>query len=248
MEPHSKPLRCLAVDDEPLALDLLVDNIQQVPFLRLIGTASNAFQAMDLLAAEQPDLLFLDIQMPGLTGLGLLRSLRQPPAVILVTAYESHALEGFELDVVDYLVKPVSMERFLRACTKAQIALLRTAHPAPPPVSHLVVPVEYEWRRIPCADILCIEGYSDYVKIHLKGQSKPVLSRSTLKALLNRLPTSMLRVHKSYIVNLDHVQGLRRNTLLLGTKEVPVGEQFRTTTLDALHLTGSARALEGGPA
>ena len=164
-------LRCIAVDDEPLALELLEDNISKVPYLQLVARCSNAMEAMKVLQQETVDLIFLDIQMPGLTGLQFIQSLPNRPMIILITAYERFALEGFNLDVIDYLVKPVSLERFVKACNKAwELHQLKTR---PKEVTsdktpeYLFVNADYSMLKVVIDDIKWVEGLKDYIKIHL---------------------------------------------------------------------------------
>ena len=182
-------IRCIAVDDEKLVLDLLVDNIQKVPFLQLVGRCKNAMEAAELLHKEKVDLIFLDIQMPGLNGLQFVQSLQYPPMIIFITAYKEHALEGFNLDAVDYLLKPVSFERFLKACNKAQELFNLKQKPVNNEDlrGYFFVYVEYNQVKITIADILYIEGMKDYVKIFTASSSKPIITKMSLKALEERL-------------------------------------------------------------
>jgi DNA-binding LytR/AlgR family response regulator len=227
-------MNCLAVDDERLALDLLEDNIRKVPFLNLVKRCRNAFEALDVMREHAIDLLFLDIQMPGITGLQFLQSMPpNPPMVIFVTAYEQYALEGFNLDVVDYLLKPVSFERFLKAANKAhELHQFRTAEPpvAPSPVpgpEYLFVNADYSLVKIRVADILYVEGLKDYVKIYLSTAPRPVITRLTMKAMEERLPTQQfLRVHKSFIVAFDKIESIRNLRIKIGAVHVPVSESY----------------------
>src|SRR5579872_3429471 len=238
-------LRCFAVDDEPLALQLLTDYIRKVPFLDLVATATDAFEAARVLQEKQVDLLFIDIQMPGLTGLQFIQSLAKRPMVIIITAYKKFAPEGFDLDVVDYLVKPVGLDRFMKACNKAQeLFQLRTATSAgttagggtAPVADFFFVNVDYSLVKVLFADIIWIEGSGDYVKIHLKTTPKPLLVRSSAKTLEAELPgDKFLRIHKSYIVAVTSITAVRKNSVFIGELELPVGETYR----DALRqLTG----------
>lgn len=225
-------LRCIAVDDESLGRKMLEENIRQIPFLELVKTCRNAFEAMEALQAEPIDLMFLDIQMPGLLGTKFLASLPKKPLAIFVTAYSHYAVESYDLDVVDYLMKPVSLERFTRAAYKALEAFRHRqeapAPPAPPAETepgHFFVNVEYALVKIPIQDITHIESMKDYVKIFLAGQPKPVLTRSTLKAIEEKLPArAFMRVHKSYIVNLDKIESIRSHQINIGSHEIPVSE------------------------
>lgn len=222
-------MRCLAIDDEKLVLELLEDNIRQVPFLELAGSCRHVMEASALLQQGDIDLLFLDIQMPRLDGLSFLRSLPRPPLTILVTAYEQYAVDAFSLDVVDYLMKPVSFERFLQACHKAyeRFRLQRgEVHPAAP--DHVFVHVEYTLVKIPFGDILYIEGLKDYIKIHLQGSPRPVITRMTLKAMEDKLPAQrFIRIHKSYIAAADRITTIKRDLVYIGDAELPLSESYR---------------------
>lgn len=222
-------LRCIAVDDENLGRRMLEENIRQIPFLELVRTCRNAFEAMEALQEEAIDLMFLDIQMPGLPGTKFLASLPRKPLAIFVTAYSGYAVESYELDVVDYLMKPVSLERFTRAAYKA-LEVFQRRHPAAPPATEapadsFFVNVEYALVKIPIRDVTHVEGMKDYVKIFLSTQAKPVLTRSTLKAIEEKLPAILfMRVHKSYIVNLDKIESIRSHQIYIGRFEIPVSE------------------------
>jgi len=225
-------LRCIAVDDEPLALDLLEDNIRQVPFLEMVAKCADAFEAIKVLQETTIDLIFLDIQMPGLTGLQFIQSLAHKPMIILITAYEKYALEGFELDVTDYLVKPVSLPRFIKACNKArELHQLKhqqlTAAPGTTP-EFFFVNSDYSLLKINVADIIWIEALKDYIRIHLTGTAKPVVTRMPLKQVEEQLPPArFIRIHKSYIIAVAHITAIRKNSVFIGTMELPVGDNYR---------------------
>lgn len=223
-------IRCIAIDDEQLVRELLEDNIQQVPFLQLVKTCRNAMEALEILQQEQIDLIFLDIQMPRLNGLQLLQSLQQPPMVILVTAYEQYALEGFNLQVVDYLLKPFSFERFLKACNRANdLFRLKQSPPATTDDTHsFFVHVEYTQVKIVTANITYIEALKDYIKIHLSNSLKPVLTRMTMKAMEEKLPAAaFIRTHKSYLVAVQKITTIKRDLVCIGDIEIPVSEFFK---------------------
>lgn len=231
-------IKCIAIDDEKLVRDLLEDNIRQLPFLELIKTCKNALEAYEVLQTEQVDLLFLDIQMPGLSGLQFLQSLQHPPMVILVTAYEQYALEGFNQQVVDYLLKPFSFERFLKACNRAN-ELFRLQHNQNDDVNeiqHFFVNVEYTLVKIVVADIEYIEGLKDYIKIHLSTSDKPVLTRMTMKAMEEKLPAnSFVRTHKSFLVVVQKITAVKRDFVCIGNKEIPVSEFYKENLRSRLH-------------
>lgn len=229
-------LRCIAVDDEPLALQLLEEYIRKVPFLELVAGCGDGFEAARALQENQVDLIFIDIQMPGLTGLQFIQSLAKRPMVIMITAYKKFATEGFDLDVVDYLVKPVGMDRFLKACYKAQeLYQLRAVNAGAgsgtgvaPAADFFFVNVDYSLVKVLFADIVWIEGSGDYVKIHLKSGDKPLLVRTSAKTLEGELPAGkFIRIHKSYIVSVAGITAVRKNSVFIRELELPVGETYR---------------------
>ena len=233
-------LSCIAVDDEPLALELLEDNISKVPYLQLIASCGNAMEAMNVLQQQSADLIFLDIQMPGLTGLQFIQTLSKRPMIILITAYEKFALEGFNLDVVDYLVKPVALDRFVKACNKAfELFQLKNRskennNEAAP--DYFFVGVDYSQLKVVHSDIKYIEGLKDYIKIHLKSSSRPIITRMSMKAMEEQLPSSQfIRIHKSYIVSVAFITAIRKSSVFVEQLELPVSETYQ----DALmKLTG----------
>lgn len=232
-------LNCIAVDDEKLVLDLLVDNIKQVPFLNLVARCKNAMEAAAVLHQEKVDLIFLDIQMPGLNGLQFVKTLQQRPMIIFITAYKEHAAEGFTLDAVDYLVKPVSFERFLKACNKAfdwYNLQQKTASKEILP-DYFFVYVEYNLVKISIPEILYIESMKDYVKIYLQSSSRPVITKMSLKSLEEKLaPYRFARIHKSYIISADKVTAIKRDLICIGNIELPLSEGYRPHIENILSL------------
>lgn len=236
-------LNCIAVDDEPLALGLVSKFIEQTPFLNLVGKFSGAVDALKAIHSQKIDLIFLDIQMPDLNGIELARVLDKgadKPRIIFTTAYNQFALEGYKVDALDYLLKPFNYEEFLRAAQKAlNYAELINKPAAPAPAgaaaesehaddNYLFLKVEYQLVRIALDDILYIEGLKDYVKVHLKGVEKAVLSLTSLKALEEKLPSKrFLRVHRSFIVALDKITTMTKNSLQIGKMNIAVGDQYK---------------------
>lgn len=225
-------ISCIAIDDEPLALDLLEDNIRQVPYLMLAGRFSNAIDALQLLKDQNVDLVFLDIQMPGLTGLQFIQSLTIKPMFILVTAYEKFALEGFNLNVVDYLVKPVSLDRFIKACNKAsELHELKQRKLAGVKGNddYFFINVDYSLVKVIYSNIIWIEGLKDYIKIHLRDSNKPIVTRMAMKSVEDQLPDSMfIRIHKSYIVSKNFISAVKKNSVfMVNAIELPVGENYK---------------------
>jgi DNA-binding LytR/AlgR family response regulator len=224
-------IRCIAIDDEPLALELLEDNIRQVPFLDLQAGFNNSLEALQYLQQYDIDLVFLDIQMPGLTGLQFIQSLTRKPMFILVTAYEKFALEGYNLDVVDYLVKPVPMDRFVKACTKA-MELFRLKQAGTQPTAGLspyfFVPADYKMVKLEWSDVVYVEGLKDYLKIHLRGQKSPLVTRMSMKSFEEIFPTAdFLRIHKSYIVSKKAISAVKKSSVYIGDLELPVGDLYK---------------------
>ena len=232
-------IRCIAVDDEPLALELLEDNISKLPYLQLVAACDNAMDAMKIMQQETIDLIFLDIQMPGLTGLQFIQSMTVKPMIILITAYEKYALEGFNLDVTDYLVKPVSLDRFIKACNKAQqLFELRASRNATPAVNpgYFFVNVDYSLVKITTADIIYIEGLKDYIKIHLKAPQRPIVTRMAMKSIEEQLPSAdFIRIHKSYIVSIAFITAVRKSSVFIDNLELPVSDNYRDVVVN---LTG----------
>jgi two-component system response regulator LytT len=232
-----KLIRCIAVDDEPLALGLVSAFIEKTPFLELVGRYSSAVEALQAIHQMEVDLIFLDIQMPDLTGIELARVLEtsgsKGPRVIFTTAFNHFALDGFRVDALDYLLKPFNYEEFLRAASKgkAYVELLQKASSTPAPEAkdeYLFLKVEYQLVRIAYDDILYVEGLKDYVKVILKSDPKPTLSLTSLKALEEKLPANrFMRVHRSFIVNLDKIGAVTRNTIQIGSVTIPVSDQYK---------------------
>ena len=224
-------IRCLAIDDESLALDLLEDNIRKVPFLELAGKCKSAAEAIEILRSEKVDLLFLDIQMPDISGIQLVKSLSQKPLVIFTTAYEKYALQGYELDVLDYLLKPFPFERFLKAVNKAmEYIAFREKENLTGELNRgenfIFVRADYKLVRIDLRDILYIEGLKDYIKIYT-GE-KPVITLMGMNEIMEKLPSgNFIRVHRSFIVNLLKIEYIQRNMIIIGNKEIPVSDHYK---------------------
>jgi DNA-binding LytR/AlgR family response regulator len=224
-------INTIAIDDEPLALQLVAGYIEKTPALKLTGRFDNPLDAVEFMSHEPVDLIFVDIQMPDLTGIEFTRSLIKGPKVIFTTAFEKYALEGFRLDVVDYLLKPFSYEEFLRAVQKAS-RLISFEHSNVNQVEanneFLFLKSEYKIRRINFHDILYIEGLKDYVKVYTKNDPRPILSLTSLKNLEAKLPeAAFMRVHRSFIVNLEKIDIIERSRIVFGKVYIPVSDQYK---------------------
>jgi DNA-binding LytR/AlgR family response regulator len=219
-------ITCIIIDDEPLASELLQSYVDQEPQLKLLGTFNDAEDGAEFIRANKVDLIFLDIQMPHINGIQLLKSLEQPPMVIFTTAYSEYAVQGFELDAIDYLLKPFDITRFQRAVNKAseyQRALSRTVTDKNP---YIFVKSEYQVIKINYDDIRYIESLDDYIKI-CTTNSRPVLTLMTLKTILEKLPEDKFaRVHRSYIISLDKIESVRNKKIKIGEIEIPIGSSY----------------------
>lgn len=217
-------ITCVITDDEPMARKGLQSYVEKVDFLTLTGVCEDAMQLNTLLKNEQPDLLFLDIEMPYLTGLDLLASLSNPPCVIITSAYEQYALKGYELDVADYLLKPISFDRFLKAVNKVhhllqQVVPLETT-------DYLFIRSDKQMHKVFLKDILFVEGLENYVCIYTA--TGKLLTRSTMKRISERLPAgNFIQVHKSYIVNSEKIDLIDGNSIIIGPHSITVTRNFR---------------------
>jgi DNA-binding LytR/AlgR family response regulator len=227
-------ISCLIVDDEPLARNLLKEYVDKVSYLDLRGMCSSALEAIDFLRQHPVDLMFLDIQMPDLTGISFLKALQKKPMVIFTTAYSEYALESYDLDVVDYLLKPITFERFLRAVEKAsQRRVLEQATPlnekiSPPESSPFIfVKDGTKMVKVNWEDILYIEGLKDYVTIHTRDQKK-IVTLQRLKVLETQLPVDkFIRIHNSYIVALNAIEVIYKNDVQIGKVLLPISDSYK---------------------
>jgi len=228
-------IRCIAVDDETPALEILEDNISRVPFLQLVKKCKNAYQAMEVLRQEPIDLLFLDIEMPGISGLRLLKDMTEKPMVIFITAYRQYAADGYDLDVLDYLVKPVSFERFQRAANKAlEYQELRQREKVF--LEYIFIQSEYKLTKVFVHEILYIEGLGNYIKLYRAGSSRPILSKLSMKAIGEKLPAGKYsRVHKSFIVMLDKISSVHSDSIMIGETEIPLSRFYRDEFFKLIH-------------
>ena len=229
---------CLVVDDEPLAAGLLEKHIAQFSHLKLVAKCWNAIEAFEVLQREKIDLLFLDIQMPGLSGVAFLRSLKERPAVIFTTAYRDYAVESYELDVVDYLVKPITLDRFLQAVHRYGERFAGSIEQPVVPLNQQVIPITQAHEadsifvstnrkrvRIRFEDVQYIESLKDYVRIHMEGE--PVITKERISVFEQELPAYFLRIHRSYIVNTYKVTSYTAHDVEIGSHELPIGVSYK---------------------
>ncbi len=221
-------IKCIIVDDEPLAISLLEHYVEKIPFLELVFSTENPILALEYLQKNDSDLIFLDIQMPELTGINFMKIVGADQKYILTTAYSEYALEGYEHNVVDYLLKPISLERFQKSVLKAQE---RFSFPQEEN-THFFVKSSGQRHRIGFQEILYIESIKDYVNIRTENDEFIVLD--TLKSMENQLPATFVRIHKSFIVNLDKVKSIGAKKVILPEYEIPIGESYRAGLLDRL--------------
>jgi DNA-binding LytR/AlgR family response regulator len=229
-------INCIAVDDEPFALSLLADNISKIPFLNLKAACDDGFSANTVLNENDIDLIFIDIQMPGITGLQFIKTLVKKPLVIIVSAYKEYAMDGFALNVVDYLTKPVPLDRFMQACNKAKelcelralkqsLNISATAH------NHTFLNSGYSVLKIVFDEVLYVEGLKDYVKIYFSGNKKPAIARLSFKSIESKWPSDFMRIHKSFIINKQKIDSVSKMAVVINEKELPIGEVYRPALL-----------------
>jgi two-component system response regulator LytT len=240
-------LKCIAIDDEPLALELLNKFINQTAFLKLDASFSNAIEALAYINKNEVHLIFMDIQMPDLSGMELARILdgkknSDKTRIIFCTAYHQFAIEGYKVEALDYLLKPYSYEDFLNAATKAyqyfdrvsNVPAAKVAEPASQQ-DYIFLKVEYQLVKVVLKDITHVEAYKDYVKVHLKSRPNPLLSLTSMKNMEELLPSDkFMRVHRSFIVALDQIDSVSKNIIQIGDHQIAVGENYKDQFLEFL--------------
>lgn len=230
-------MTCIVVDDEPLARSLLEQHIADIPFLEHAGSFKNALLAADFLSKNQVDVLFLDIQMPKLTGIDFLKSLQHPPTVIFTTAYREYAVESYELQAQDYLLKPITFKRFFTAVSRLQVAAPKAIETSDQETTHthehIFVHVNKKHIKVILNEVRYIESIKDYLKIHTTTETLVIKER--ISHFIEQLPdTSFIRVHRSYIVNCDHVTAFTQQDIEIGTVEIPIGGTYKEGVIKIL--------------
>ena len=226
-------IRCLAIDDEPLALQQLITYIRKVPFLELAAQCQSAMEARKFLEQDTVDAIFCDINMPDLNGMDFVKSLQVPPLIVFTTAYSEYAVEGFKVNAVDYLLKPFGLDDFRRAANRIkerqENVSTNAQHPTPnTQPDTLFVKTDYRMVKINIADIRYIEGMSEYLKIYLEGEDKPIITLLSMKKIEARLPENFMRIHRSYIVNLHKIQEVNKNRIIMDAKTyLTIGDMYK---------------------
>ncbi len=237
--------RCLIVDDEPLARELIRAHVEKLENFEIVDQCGDAMKALNVLREKQVDLIFMDIQMPQITGIEFLKTLKHPPKVIITTAYREYALEGFELDVVDYLLKPITFERFLKSVnkyyqiTQDEVQLItNSAADRLKDESFIYIKENKKVVKIHLSEIRYIEGLSEYVQIYT--EKRKIITKTSMVQMEEKLPSdSFLRIHKSFIVSIGKIEAFTANTIEIQGKELPIGRSFKNGVLSALNFAGS---------
>ncbi len=242
-----KNLICVAVDDEQLALDKIVYFIQKIPNLELKGTFTNSLEALDFLKKNRVDVLFLDIQMDDINGLQLIELLKDKPNIILTTAYSEYAIKSYELEVSDYLLKPISFERFLQSVSRVSDRIYNNEganstsemqkKEIPNRSDFILVKTDYQMQKVAFDDILFVEGMKDYLRIVMPN--KRIMTLQTFKNMIYVLPKNQFaRIHKSFIISIDKIKAIERNHVIINNERIPIGESYKTEFFDKLKELG----------
>lgn len=236
-------LTCAVIDDEPLAIDVILSHIKKIEILEVAGTGETAMEAFEIMSRSKVDILFLDIQMPGMKGTDFLKTLNNPPKVILTTAYREYALEGYELDVVDYLLKPISFERFFKAVTKAINQSINLSQPVQNIVAenavlrYIYIKINKKIHKVLLSDILYAESIKDYIKIHTISGN--LVTKQTIASFEELLPgTEFLRIHRSFIISINKIKSFTANTVDVGGVELPIGRSYKQQVFSSLSCSG----------
>ena len=221
-------IRCIAIDDEPLALQQIAAYINKVPFLELAAQCQSALEARQFLSDDRVDAIFCDINMPDLNGMDFVKSLTAPPLVVFTTAYSEYAIEGFKVNAVDYLLKPFGMQEFMRAANRLQERLSVPASAPAETDDTLFLKTDYRIVKVNIPDIRYVEAMSEYLKVWIEGEAKPIITLLSMKKMEERLPDNFMRVHRSYIINLDKIQEVNKNRVIMDADTyLPIGDLYK---------------------
>ncbi|MBU2997277.1 LytTR family DNA-binding domain-containing protein [Cellulophaga baltica] len=241
-------MKCIIIDDEPLAIDIIEEYCSKLDFVDVVGTFTNPLDAISVIKESKVDLIFCDIQMPQISGIDFITSLDNRPLFIFTTAYSQYAVEGFDLNAVDYLVKPIPYHRFIKAVSRAKEFLSKKDKPMEgnvfpsigeisEPKKFIFVKAEYESIKINLDEIEYIQGLKDYLKIHILNTNKTILTLMNFKEILDKLPSDQfLRVHKSYVVNVNSIKTVQRNRIVINDVRIPIGDSHKAEFFSALGL------------
>jgi len=237
MNTQNMMIKCIAIDDEPLALQQLVAYINKIPFLSIVAQCQSAIEAKQIMENDVVDAMFCDINMPDLNGMDFVKSLAYPPIIVFTTAYSEYAVEGYKVDAVDYLLKPFGLDEFQRAANKVKRVYeqINDNDSAPSQsvtedASTLFLKTEHRIVKVDISDILYVEGMSEYMKIHLLSQPKPLVVLLSMKKLEERLPVNFMRIHRSYIINLDKIVEVNKNCVIMNQDVyLPIGDLYKET-------------------
>ena len=235
------PIKCLIVDDEPLAAEVIEDYVKQIPQLSLVGSCQDTMKAFEILNTEQVDLIFLDVEMPQMNGIEFIRSLSNPPQVILTTAFREYAIEGYEIEVLDYLLKPISFGRFFKSVNKylklnQKEEVKESSEGLEKPRGSIYVYADKKHVKVYLDRILYIESIKDYVRIHTTG--KNIISKDTISRYEKLLPDAFVRIHRSYIVNSSMISAFTHHDIEIGDIEIPIGASYKKSVIE--YLKGQA--------
>jgi len=221
-------IRCLAIDDEPLALQQIAAYINKVPFLELAGQCQSALEARQFLTEDRVDAIFCDINMPDLNGMDFVKSLTAPPLVVFTTAYSEYAIEGFKVNAVDYLLKPFGMQDFMRAANRLQERLSVPVAAPTETDDTLFLKTDYRIIKVSIPNIRYVEAMSEYLKVWIEGEAKPIITLLSMKKMEERLPSNFMRIHRSYIINLDKIQEVNKNRVIMDADTyLPIGDLYK---------------------
>ncbi|MGS2762212.1 LytR/AlgR family response regulator transcription factor [Sinomicrobium sp. M5D2P9] len=243
-------MKCVIIDDEPLAIDVLKDYCEKIQFMEVVGTYTNALDAIAVIKEREVDLIFSDIEMPQISGIDFIHSMDNKPLFIFTTAYSQYAIEGFELNAVDYLVKPIPYHRFVKAVVRAKELMSfkekdKNMRPHISPscgtpegqTGYIFVKADYENVKLDINDIVYIQGLKDYLKIHMNGVNKPVLTLLSFKDFLEKVPEGQfLRIHKSFVVNISYIRSVQKNKVIINDNRIPIGESYKAEFMERLGL------------
>ena len=246
MDKPASKINCIIIDDDNLSLNSISESVKNTPFLNLIGTFTNPYDAVNFINRNKVDLIFTEIEMPGINGIQLVNCLKYKPMVIFISETEKYAIQGYDLDILDYMLKPYSFERFFKASNKAlnefykeDQSIGETKDTREQKKKNIFVKSDYKVIKIPIANILYIEGFNDYVKFFIEGSLNPILSLLSLKELEEKLPNNeFARVHRSYIVSVNKINTIEKKRILIGKRNIPISNSYYNSFFNQIERTG----------